>query len=70
MTRHGPDDRRRRRQLAAPVAGGREATLALASVNLRLVISLARSYVGDGPGLPDLVGEGTLGLLTAGRKFA
>ncbi len=60
MTRHGPDDRRRRQQLAVPVAGGREARLALASVKLRLVISLAQSYVGDSLGLPALVGEGAL----------
>ena len=59
-----------RRALVALVEDGREATRAFACANLRLVISLARRYVGHGLGLPDLVQEGNLGLLTAVRKFA
>lgn len=37
--------------------------------NIRLVVSIARRYQGNGLALPDLVQEGMLGLIRASEKF-
>lgn len=37
--------------------------------NLRLVVSIAREYIGRGIPLPDLIQEGSIGLLIAAQKF-
>lgn len=37
--------------------------------NLRLVVSVAKEYVGRGAPLLDMIQEGSIGLLTAARKF-
>jgi RNA polymerase primary sigma factor len=50
-------------------AGDEEAVRILVSSNLALVISLAREYAGRGVPLMDLVQEGSIGLLTAAKKF-
>jgi RNA polymerase primary sigma factor len=42
---------------------------AMIKANLRLVISVAKKYVGRGLSLPDLVEEGNLGLVHAVEKF-
>lgn len=58
------------RELARRCAqGDEEAVRRLVSANLRLVVSIAKEYVGRGVPLLDLVQEGSIGLLTAARKF-
>ncbi len=48
---------------------GREAEQRLASANLRLVVSVAKRYVGRGMSFLDLIQEGNIGLLRAVDKF-
>lgn len=50
-------------------AGDEEAVRKLVSANLRLVVSVAREYAGRGVPLMDLIQEGSIGLLTAAKKF-
>jgi RNA polymerase primary sigma factor len=58
------------REVASRVANGdREARDLLARANLRLVVSIARAYVGKGLSLQDLIEEGNLGLLRAVEGF-
>ncbi len=49
--------------------GDMEARDQMARANLRLVVNIARSYVGKGLALPDLIEEGNLGLLRAVEGF-
>lgn len=49
--------------------GDIEAQQSLINANLRLVVSIAKRYVGNGVELLDLVQEGNLGLLKAIEKF-
>ncbi|MDI3299312.1 MAG: sigma-70 family RNA polymerase sigma factor [Bacillota bacterium] len=49
--------------------GDREARRRLIESNLRLVVSLARHYVGRGLPLGDLIQEGNMGLMHAAEKF-
>src|SRR5438105_5714693 len=58
------------KELAYRIADGdTEARDQLVRANLRLVVNIARSYVGKGLGLQDLVAEGNLGLLRAVEGF-
>ena len=50
-------------------AGDEEAIKKLVSANLRLVVSVAKEYAGRGVPLLDLIQEGSIGLLTAAKKF-
>lgn len=51
------------------VSGDAEARRQMIEANLRLVVATARSYVGRGVPLLDLIAEGNLGLIRAVEKF-
>ncbi len=50
-------------------AGDREAAQKLANSNLRLVVSVAKKYMGRGMTLQDLIQEGNIGLMRAVEKY-
>jgi RNA polymerase primary sigma factor len=62
-----PDEERELGRLVA--AGDERARRALIEANLRLVVALARRYQGLGLPFPDLVQEGTVGLIHAVDRF-
>lgn len=49
--------------------GDQEAKQRLAEANLRLVVSIAKRYVGRGMQFLDLIQEGNMGLMKAVEKF-
>ncbi len=49
--------------------GDEDAIRTMVNSNLRLVVSIAREYANRGIPLMDLIQEGSIGLLTAARKF-
>ena len=58
-----------RRQLSRLVKDGDDAKQGLIQANLRLVVSIAKRYVGRGMLFLDLIQEGNLGLMRAVEKF-
>ncbi|MCD8142063.1 MAG: RNA polymerase sigma factor RpoD [Clostridiales bacterium] len=56
-------------ELQKQVKHGEKCKQDLAEANLRLVVSIAKRYVGRGMLFPDLIQEGNLGLIKAVEKF-
>jgi len=56
-------------ELQAKVVDGKHAQDQLAQSNLRLVVSVAKRYIGRGLNFQDLIQEGNVGLLRAVEKF-
>lgn len=59
----------RKKELNAIIVDGEEAKQTLISSNLRLVVSIAKKYVGRGMLFLDLIQEGNCGLIKAVDKF-
>jgi RNA polymerase primary sigma factor len=58
-----------RERSVAIVRDADDATKALTEANLRLVVSVAKKYIGRGMSLLDLIQEGNIGLIRAVEKF-
>ena len=58
-----------KKQIDLLIADGEKAKKSLAEANLRLVVSIAKRYVGRGMLFLDLIQEGNLGLINAVDKF-
>jgi RNA polymerase primary sigma factor len=56
-------------ELESQIQDGRQARESLIKANTRLVVSIARRYIGNGVPFLDLIQEGNLGLMKAVEKF-
>ena len=64
-----PSDDELGKEISACRQRAKEAQDALIRANLRLVVSIAKRYVGRGSSFEDLIQEGNIGLLRAVKKF-
>ncbi len=69
MARPGGRDPEKRKELDALIQEGRLAREVLIKANTRLVVSIARRYLGRGVPFLDLIQEGNLGLIKAVEKY-
>jgi RNA polymerase primary sigma factor len=69
LPRYLPDDTRLQDELDALRQRADEAHHAIIRANLRLVVSVAKRYIGRGSSFLDLIQEGNIGLLRAVSKF-
>ena len=69
LRRLGQLDPETDRELCALIERGERARHRLAESNLRLVVSVAKKYIGRGMSLLDLIQEGNIGLIRAVEKF-
>lgn len=68
LSRDGHDPQERKR-LESLIERGKEARQRLIEANTRLVVSIAKKYIGYGVPLLDLIQEGNMGLIRAVDKF-
>jgi RNA polymerase primary sigma factor len=69
LTRYIPNEEVLRAQVQTVKIRGENAQEAIISANLRLVVSIAKRFVGRGSSFEDLIQEGNIGLLRAVNKF-
>ncbi|MBI1879720.1 MAG: sigma-70 family RNA polymerase sigma factor [Chloroflexi bacterium] len=66
---HGQTQGYSRDRLRSEVRRGKEARRKLIEANFRLVVSIAKKYIGHGVSFMDLIQEGNIGLIRAVEKF-
>ena len=69
LKRNGKLSLKRRRELKETIRRGERARERFIRANLRLVVSIAKRFAGQGLPLLDLIQEGNLGLITAVERF-